>query len=188
MATEVCKPSGRATWSSRICRVCLCVCGGILVGTQGACQSASTPRTVTVETLEAAPVAATSHRSRVVVPEAEQLRAMCMPLGPRMGLLQIRTKDQYRQLAQLCPHIGPCPDLHRGVVVGLACWAGMPLDGGWPVHLDSVKIHCGGGLVKATFATGSYLPDGTAYLATAYVPGLHDVLVVAVNETSFYPE
>jgi hypothetical protein len=46
----------------------------------------------------------------------------------------------------------------------------------------------GGGLVNATFAAGSYLPDGTGYAETAYVDGLYAVLVVDVNGTSFYPE
>ena len=72
-------------------------------------------------------------------------------------------------------------------MVGIACWAGEPVDGTWPVRVEGVRVQRGGGLVDATFRGGTYLPDGAAYIETAYVVGLRDVLGVQVNGTLFQP-
>ncbi len=74
------------------------------------------------------------------------------------------------------------------MLVGIACWAGTPIDGGWPIQLETVRVQSGGGLLNAKFNGGSYLPDGTARLETDYVKGLATVLVVDIDGTSFYPE
>lgn len=124
---------------------------------------------------------------RLVVADAEALRFLCTPLGPRLGLVEIHSPRQWEFLAQVAPQIGRCPDLRAGTLVGIACWAGTPVDGRWPVQLEAVQVHQGAGLLKARFRGGNYLPDGTARLETAYVEGLRAVLVVDVNGTDFYP-
>jgi hypothetical protein len=125
---------------------------------------------------------------RTVVGDSRALQDVCTPLGPRLGLLQVRSPDQWNRLARILRLTRPCPDFGRGTLVGIVSWAGAPLDGAWPVRLDSVQVADGGGLVNATFSTGSYLPDGTAYAETAFVQDLQAVLVVNVNGTTFYPE
>ena len=110
------------------------------------------------------------------------------PLGARLGLVQVNSAEQWARLARLAPGLGPCPDLSGGSVVGLASTIGMPLNGRWPIHVQSVRAHEGAGLLVARFDGGSYLPDGTAYLETMYVPDLATVLVVEVNGVRFYPE
>lgn len=73
-------------------------------------------------------------------------------------------------------------------MVGIASTAGMPVDGSWPVFLDSVRVHDGGGMVRAHFRGGCYLPDTTGYIETVFVPGLRRVLVVDVDGVRFFPE
>jgi hypothetical protein len=74
------------------------------------------------------------------------------------------------------------------MVVGLACWAGTPLDGQWPIDIACVRVHGGAGIVQARFIGGTFQPDGTAVLVTAHVPGLAAVLAADVNGTTFCPE
>jgi hypothetical protein len=123
-----------------------------------------------------------------VVADPLPLRELCIPLGPRLGLIQIRSARQWDLLARAAPQLGQCPDFSRGILVGLICWAGTPLDGHWPIRLDSVQVRDGAGLVHADFRGGTYLPDGVAFLEIAHVPGLATVLVVNVNGATFYPE
>jgi len=113
---------------------------------------------------------------------------MSSPLGPRLGLLQIRTTEQWQRLARAAPQLGACPDLAHGMVIGLACWAGEPVSGTWPVRIDAVRVADGAGLLEAHFAGGSYLPDGSARLETVFVPAFVNVLVADIDGTMFYPE
>lgn len=144
-------------------------------------------RVVTLESLEAAPTKPMRDTQRYVVSDPQTLQRLCTPLGPRLGLLQIKSARDWELLRRLVPEIGPCPDLTHGTMIGLACWAGTPLDGRWPIDLQSIQLRSGGGLISASFHGGTYLPDGTARLETTYVKGLNTVLVVDVDGTSFYP-
>lgn len=161
------------------------VCGIALLC---ACTATTGSRTVTMATLEDAPTSPLERPEQRVVADPQVLRELCTPLGPRLGLLQVRCQADWRRLANAAGPIGACPDLREGIVLGLACWAGTPIDGQWPVHIQAVRVCEGGGLVQADFETGSYLPDGTARLETAHVKGLGTVLAVDVNGTMFYPK
>jgi hypothetical protein len=159
-----------------------------MVLTLSACHLRTGPRTVGLAELENAPPAVTSSAQRVVVSDPQALRSMCTSLGPRLGLLQVHSREEWTRLTAVAPQLGPCPDLSRGIVVGIVSWAGTPVDGQWPIHIESVRVHEGAGLVEAGFHGGSYLPDGTAYLETAHVKGMSTVLIVDVNSTSFFPQ
>ncbi len=153
-----------------------------------ACNVPPAPRAVTVETLRTAPAAPLGPAERVVVSDVEELRRLCSPLGPRLGLLQVRTPAQWQRLARLVPQLGACPDLARGMVIGLACWAGEPVNGAWPIRIEAVRVSNGAGLVEGHFAGGSYQPDGSARLETVFVPTAVNVLIVDVDGTTFYPQ
>jgi hypothetical protein len=144
--------------------------------------------TVQLSDLESAPPARCASTRRVRVTDPASLRAMCTPLGPRLGLIQIRSRPEWQRLSLAVDHLGPCPNLADGIVVGLACWAGEPLNQSWPVAIDAVRVHRGAGLVEAEFRGGCYLPDESSFLETAHVQGLRAVLAVDINGTSFYPE
>ena len=178
----LCKP-GRI--GRRFARGAVPLVAGVLA-VLPACRFLSPTRTIALADLEAAPAQRPTGARHVVVSDAQGLRALCKPLGPRLGLIEVRSAEQWRALEDAAPQIGACPDLRRGTVVGIVAWGGTPLNGGWPVEFDAVQVHEGGGLLKAKFKGGTYLPDGTARLETGYVPGLHAVLVVDVNGTPFY--
>jgi hypothetical protein len=159
---------------------------GTLAGAAG-CQPALAPRPITAAELGAAPSAAMTPVRHLLVADAQALRELCSPLGPRLGLLQIRTRAEWSRLAAIAPQIGPCPDLERGTLIGVACWAGRPTDGHWPVRMDGIRAAAGSALVQASFIGGSFLPDGTAFLETAYARTVRNVLAVDVDGTAFYP-
>ncbi len=152
----------------------------------GAAQSASVK--IQMEDLENAPIAGPVVTNRAIVAESPALNDMSTPLGPRLGLIQVRRPAEWSALQIAAPDVGPCPDLVHGSVVGVYCRAGLPLNGDWPVELDNVRVRDGAGMVSATFEGGSYLPDGTTYLEWTYVAGLTSVLVVEVNGLRFFAE
>ncbi len=156
----------------------------LLVG----CTATHRPRTITVAELEAARPAPKPPPVRSLVSDARPLQEMCIPLGERLGLLQVRSDYEWQQLNLVAPQAGPHPDFRTGTLVGVACWVGSPVNGEWPVHIDNVRIKHGAGLVNGYFAPGTYLPDGTAYLETVFVDGLRGVLMVDISGTTFYPE
>jgi hypothetical protein len=153
-----------------------------------ACSRVTNRRVVTVASLESASPVEVDDRVRAVIRDVERLRPLCVALGPRLGLVEVRSPADWEVLQQVVPGLGPCPDLSTGMVVGVVSWAGMPVNGGWPIRMESVRVRFGGGLVNAHFEPGSYLPDGSGYLETAYVEGLQTVLLVDVDGTAFYPE
>lgn len=152
----------------------------------GVAQSASMK--IQMEDLENAPIAGPVVTNRAIVAESPALNDMSTPLGPRLGLIQVRRPAEWSALQVAAPDVGPCPDLVHGSVIGVYCRAGLPLNGDWPVELDNVRVRDGAGLVSATFEGGSYLPDGTTYLEWTYVAGLTSVLVVEVNGLRFFAE
>lgn len=152
-----------------------------------ACYRTPQARTVQMSSLAHARPTSPARTQRIIVADPAYLRAICQPLGPRLGLVEIHTPAEWALLRQTSPGLGPCPNLDAGICIGLASWAGKPVDDDWPLTIDSVRIDNGGGLVQATFQGGSYLPDGSAYLETMHVSGLRSVLAVEINGTTFYP-
>ncbi len=157
-------------------------------GWLSACGARPGPRVVSIGSLEAAQAVEPTGIRRAIISDLRKLEDDYYPLGPRLGLFQIQTRSEWKQLKAHAPELGTCPDLRRGIVLGLISHAGMPIDGTWPIRLQSVRIHEGAGFATASFAGGSFLPDGTTYLETAQYDGLAAVLMVEVNGTRFYPQ
>lgn len=148
------------------------------------------PREVVVrlDALESAPQTRPPHVARHLVSNPAALRAIATPLGSRLELIQASTARDWAQLQQAIPAIGDCPDLERGTIVGVVSCAGVPLNGHWPIALDAVRVYAGAGLVNCSFNGGTFLPNGTQFAETAYVPGLLTVLVVDVDGDRYYPD
>lgn len=184
MPVTLCKPpiDGPSRWGH------LLAAAGVLALGLSACTYRAPVRTISLTALESAPSKPITDAARLLVADTEALRKLCTPLGPRLGLVQVRNPQEWALLKRAVPQLGPCPDFNAGIVIGLACWAGTPVDGTWPVELESIQLRQGGGLLRARFEGGTYLPDGTARLETDYVKGLRAVLAVDINGTSFYPE
>ena len=143
---------------------------------------------VSIEALESAPPISPITTERSIVTDAEALRPLSIDLGPRLNLVQVRNPNDWQRLREVAPEIGDCPNLERGALVGILCRTGTPLDGDWPIDLDAVRVADSAGFVCASFHGGTYLPDGVAYLETAYIEGLSSVLMVDVNGVRFYTE
>ncbi len=153
-----------------------------------ACGARPHRQAISVRALETAAAVEPVTVRRAIVSDMREFDAFYHRLGGRLGLFQIRTAEQWEALRRHAPELGPAPDLSRGIVIGLASLAGLPLDGSWPIHLKTVRVHDGAGLAIARFQGGSFLPDGTTYLEAAQFDGLAAVLIVEVNGTRFYPE
>ena len=127
-------------------------------------------------------------RCRAIVSDVAGIGELSRPLGRRLSLIEIHNASEWDALRRHAPELGPAPDFSRGTVFGLASHAGVPLDGDWPIRLDLVRVYDGAGFAVASFAGGSYLPDGTSYLEAVQVENLDTVLMVEVNGTRFYPQ
>jgi hypothetical protein len=160
----------------------------VIVAFLAGCQATPATVWVSLSELESAPRTPCAQRQRLVATDPDALRTVATPLGDRLGLLQVRSATQWQQLQAAVPDVGPCPDLSSGSMIGLICWAGTPLTGRWPIHIDAVRVHRGAGMLEGSFQGGSYLPDGSACIETAYVPRLRSVLAVDVGGTTFYPD
>ncbi|MBU0641134.1 MAG: hypothetical protein KKB50_19925 [Planctomycetes bacterium] len=156
--------------------------------TVGACSMRPATRTVSVRALRQAPVVTPSDYRHAILSDTTAIDDLHWPLGERLGLLQVRNQAEWRRLTAVAPELGSPPDFERGMVIGLLSRAGVPLNDCWPIDLDVVRVHGGAGLVSGRFCPGTYFPDGTAYLETAYVEGLVTVLIVDINGVRFYPE
>ncbi|MBU0617269.1 MAG: hypothetical protein KKI02_06105 [Planctomycetes bacterium] len=189
MPSTHCKQSGRPPRAARL-SVVRVLLPAILWGLGGlsACGTHTRPQVVSVHALENAPFLEPSVTRRAIVSDTAQLRELYYPLGQRLGLFQIRSAEQWEALRHQAPELGPAPDFDGGIVVGLASHAGLPLDGTWPIHLQTVRGHNGAGFATGCFQGGSFLPDGTTFLEAAQFDGLAAVLIVEVNGTRFYPE
>ena len=143
---------------------------------------------VTPRTLEEAPPARPKIVRRAIVSPTAELESCYRPLGPRLGLIQIRSESEWENLRAAAPELGPCPDLSQGMVVGLVSHAGQPLSGRWPIHLDGIRIYRGAGFATGAFEGGTYLPDDTTYIEIAQYSELRGVLMVDIDGTRFYPD
>ncbi|MFO0837194.1 MAG: hypothetical protein U1D55_01610 [Phycisphaerae bacterium] len=143
---------------------------------------------MTLQSLETAPVIDAGTTWRCVVGDVERLHEMYSPLGKRLGLVCVRTPTEWDAFAACVPNPGPRPDFSQGILMGIASHIGQPVSGEWPIEIESVRVTEGAGLVSAHFQGGNYLPDGTTYLETTFVPDLRTVLVVDVNGVRFLPD
>jgi hypothetical protein len=161
-------------------------CAGAAALTLASC-AAPAWRTVRSEDLDTAPEAAASQVWHVRLTDPARIVSQSRPLSRRMALVQVRTCADWRALAQAAPQLGPCPELGRGMVVGLVYFGGTPLDGDWPLELSAVRVFNGAGLVETHFTGGSFLAVGAGFVHLAQVDGLRAVLIVDVDGTRFYP-
>ena len=162
-------------------------CLAVLLVGLSACGVSPARRTISLHELETAPVIQPHATRRHIVSDPAALRPLYQPLGRRFGLIQVCSEDQWEQLSRAAQRMGPCPNLRRGIVVGLVSEAGTPLDGGWPFRWQGIRLCDGAGLIEANFNSGNYLPDGTTWLETAYVERLRKGLVVSVDGSRYYP-
>lgn len=126
---------------------------------------------------------------RGLLADPDRVRDLMTHLGSRMALIQVHAREQWDRLSAACGGLGVCPDLSRGDVFAVASLIGTPTDGDeWPVALEEVRAVRGAALLTASFAGGSYLPDGATYVCIAHVPDVRSVLIVEVNGVRFYPE
>ncbi|MBI5863670.1 MAG: hypothetical protein HZB38_04005 [Planctomycetes bacterium] len=160
----------------------------VLLGALSSCAAPRRAAPLSIGTLEAAPSAQLRESCRTIVSDPQEIADLCRPLGPRMDLVQVHTNADWARLQQVCPDLGPAPDLARGAIVGVLCRAGTPLSGEWPIELDRVRVADGAGFLSASFVGGSYLPDGVGFLEAAYVEGLSDVMMVDVNGVRFFAD
>lgn len=143
---------------------------------------------VSIHSLEVADTVMPSATRRAIMCETGELDRLYHPLGRRLGLFQVRSPQEWELLRRHAPELGPAPDLDRGIVIGLASHAGLPVNGTWPIRLEAVRVYNGAGFAIGHFQGGSFLPDGTTYVETAQYDGLATVLMVEVNGTRFFPE
>lgn len=152
-----------------------------------ACALKPTVQTISVRTLEEAPALRPKMIRRAIISAENRLTFSSCPLGARLGLIQVWTPEQWEQLRAAAPEIGACPDLSDGMVVGLLSYAGLPVNGTWPIRLQGMRVHRGAGFAIGEFEGGTYLPDGTTYLEIAQFSDLRNVLMVEIDGTRFYP-
>ncbi len=152
----------------------------------GGCHPAARPQVTPPALLTDATLVPNLSTQRLVVANGARLRGLCVPLGPRLGLLTVNDRQEWNCLAAAVPSIGPEPDFRQGMLVGLVCWAGVPADGHWPIRLDGVRLCGDQGLVEGRFIGGTYFPDGIAYVETAYAQGVRDVVAVDIDGTVFH--
>ncbi|MBK9119000.1 MAG: hypothetical protein IPM18_05260 [Phycisphaerales bacterium] len=158
-------------------------CAAVVTLVVAGCAAPPT-RTVALGTLRAAPAQPCENRF-AVASDPVGLRALCRPLGERFGVFEIRSRQDWNALLRVVPELGLRLPWSREAVVAIACWDGTPLDGGWPVELRSFRLHEGLGLVSAQFHGGTFMPDGTARVVVAPVPGLRRLLAVEVGGTVY---
>jgi hypothetical protein len=164
--------------------------GTLLLSALTACSACSlrSGPVVSARSLENAPQTRPKMIRRAIVSPAADLQACYRPLGPRLGLIQIRSASDWEKLRAAAPELGPCPDLSQGMVIGLLCHAGQPVNGRWPIHLQAIRNYQGAGFATGEFEGGTYLPDDTTYIEIAQFTDLRGVLMVDIDGTRFYPE
>lgn len=160
---------------------------GLLIAVSFSTLACTRTRSISAQELAEAPLAQTELPLFGPLSELESLGGLYTPLGPRLGLIQVHSGDEWRRLSQVAPWLPVEPNWGNGSYVGLVSYAGQPIDGEPPVKLRYVRIFEGAGLVMGEFSSGSYLPDGSAYLTGTYVPGLKHVLLVEISDVRYRP-
>jgi hypothetical protein len=144
---------------------------------------------LSLQEIEAAPVTAPMAPMHILIADPRPLRDLIRPLGRRIGLLEVRSESEWERLRAAAPHIGDCPDLRNGLLMGLVSELGEPLRRDvWPVSIGAVQVFSGAGLVTGAFQPGSYFPDGAMFVTAAIIPDLVAVVAVDLNGVRFFPE
>ncbi len=102
------------------------------------------------------------------LPDPAALAAQAQTLSPRLSVLQIRDRRTWSAVAAAIPAAAAEPDFTHGCVVGLISRAGRPLNGNAPLALSEVVDFGDVACLSGQFRGGSFLPDGSAYLALAW--------------------
>lgn len=152
------------------------------------CSVAPKHRYVRVEDVEAGARVRAVPLVLSVAADAGPLRSLCVPLSEGLSLLQVTNATDWGRLQPLVPQLGQMPDFRSGAVVGLVCWSGTPIGDPWPIEVIEVRALNGAGVLRASFAGGTFLPDGTARVAAVYAPDVLGVLVVDVDGERYYPQ
>jgi hypothetical protein len=142
---------------------------------------------ITTLQLETAPPAVTEAPQSGPLTDLATIDQLYKPLGTNIGMVQVKSARQWRQLSKAAPWLGVEPNWVQGTFVGLISSAGEPLEDQPPIRWRYVRVHAGGGLVRADFSGGSYLPDGSAYLTGTYVHGLREVLLIDLSDVRYRP-
>lgn len=175
-----CNPRRTPLYSVAVCLACA-LCAALT-----SCTSSVAVTRVSLDALESAPVHRPRQRARTMVADVDKLADLYHPLNSQIGIVQVRSLKDWQRLSRVAPQPAPPPDFSRGMIVGVLCRAGTPIQGGWPAVIESVRVFDTAGLLISRFQSGCYLPDATAYLESVYVEGLSTVLVVDVNDLRFY--
>lgn len=182
MKDAVCKLIRRGPKALRAAAAC--VAAVLLTG----CASRPRAAPVPIENFHAAAARPLTDRQCTIVSDPAALAPLCTPLGsPRLALVTVRSNAEWRRFCRATRDLGPAPDFRTGIVVGLVSRTGTRIDGRWPLELTAVR-QCGpAGLLEGRFLPGTYLPDETPYVETAFAAGVTDVVAVDVNGDEFYP-
>jgi hypothetical protein len=145
-------------------------------------------RSVRIDQLETGYAVVPQPLGRSILTDPRALAPLTQPLGAGVSLLQVRDAEQWEILRRASPGLVDCPDLSRGIIVGLLSRTGQSLDGRWPIELKEVHVHDGAGLLDASFEDGGFLPNAVTYVDVAYIADVKQVLVVDIDGTRFYPQ
>lgn len=153
----------------------------LLLCAAAACSAPPRTQAIRVSDLERAAPAAILPAGRSVVTDTARLGPLLRRVAPALAMVQVNTPQEWEQLRAAAPQLGAAPDLRRGMVVGLVNLLGEPLSHEWPVRIEAVRVHQRAAFVSGRLAGGSYLPDGLAFVETAYVPDTRAVVMLEVN-------
>ncbi|RMF79053.1 MAG: hypothetical protein D6744_09465 [Planctomycetota bacterium] len=153
-----------------------------------ACTLSTPVRTIRLSDLESAPLAPMQRLGHAVVGTSPQVDDMYTPLAPRLGFVRAQTPQDWLALSEAARlHAAPS-EYRNGTIIGVVSRSGRPLDGGWPIRIEQVRVTEGAALVTARFESGSYLPDGVSYADLVYVDEPVTVLALEINDVRYYPE
>lgn len=158
----------------------------VLLNTSG-CRIGARVELIELESLENGSRLEPHALGLALVSDVAALEEAFQPLGPRLGLVRVRSSVGWERLREIAPTLADQPDFRHGLAVGVISRCGEPLDGVWPIEVDEARLFQGAVYLTVDFHSGTYLADGAAYLDMVYIPDGTDVLVVEVNGVRFYP-
>lgn len=113
-----------------------------------------------------------SGTQRVFVSDPDALQSLTAPLNARAALLEVRNLKEWRMLERATTKLGPPPDFHRGIVLGIVADLGTPLRAEWPISIDAVRPLGLDAMLCTSLRADSYLPDGAMFVEFVHIPGL----------------
>lgn len=117
--------------------------------------------------------------------EPERLQPRSARINERVAVLIIRSARDWDELHRAAPAIGDCPDLHAGLVAGLVCSAGTPLEGGWPLRLWTEPDGVGQARLVADWTPGTYFADGATCVLLLQLPGVQTIAGVELDHVLY---